>query len=120
MKAVLVLAFGAAATMAAPACIMGGYATFYDDYECKKNGGAALALVNPGCLNEPGRGSIYIQSACATIGKPTMVWSPRQGCPCQNHCRQMPEQQGCWNLRNHPKAESYRFINTPCDDNNCD
>lgn len=36
------------------------YANFFDDTECTVNGGIGVNLYNDGCLNEAGRGSVYI------------------------------------------------------------
>ncbi|OQE24377.1 hypothetical protein PENSTE_c007G08273 [Penicillium steckii] len=48
-----------------PACISAGYATFYDDHNCKDNPGRPVSLKNSGCLaNEIGRNSIYVQRPC--------------------------------------------------------
>jgi hypothetical protein len=68
---------------AAPANVI-LYATFYDDTACSVNGGEAVSLSNPGCLNESGRNSIYFQSGSNQSG--VLIISPSPDCPCQNGC----------------------------------
>lgn len=36
------------------------YANFFDDRSCSENGGIGVNLENSGCLNQAGRGSVYI------------------------------------------------------------
>lgn len=107
-----------------PACISAGYATFYDDHNCKDNPGRPVSLKNSGCLaNEIGRNSIYVQRPCELMryfNGLSLVWSPGNDCNCQNDCAGINYRvQGCWDLGNHQGASSFRFIREGCSRNNC-
>ncbi len=45
-----------------------GYANFFNDQFCEQDGGIGVDMDNDGCLNEPGRGSVYIGNYPASYG----------------------------------------------------
>jgi hypothetical protein len=118
------LALATTLVSAAPANVV-LYATFYDDTACSVNGGEAVSLSNPGCLNESGRNSIYFQSGSNKAA--TLIISPSANCPCQNGCIYgVGAEDGsaayCLNIdgtSNGPSG-SFRFISdNGCPPNNC-
>lgn len=62
------------------------YCTFYDDNACTVNAGTAVSTANPGCLNEIGRKSVYIQTGKQRDEAHSLLSSPSPDCPCQNAC----------------------------------
>ncbi|KAF2149345.1 hypothetical protein K461DRAFT_270949 [Myriangium duriaei CBS 260.36] len=102
-----------------------GYATFYDDFGCKQNGGVAVSMGNPACVsNEFGRHSIFIQPGSnQLVTSANLIWSPGSQCDCQNHCEEVNWNGGddyCWPLHDKPSATSFRFVtDQDCPSNNC-
>ena len=88
------------------------------------NGGIAVAVENPGCLNESGRNSIYMQDG-SDVNDYVLVISPSPDCPCQNGCIETDNLflvstcVGLANTSNGPSG-SFRFVGASnCPANNC-
>ena len=96
------------------------WAQFCDDNACSVNCGASVAVNNPGCLDEYGRGSIAFHGDIDLYY--SLVMSPGPDCPCQDECIEgivyggVPD---CYDLAGHTSAESFRFVGQSCDANNC-
>lgn len=90
--------------------------TFCDDTNCSKNCGMSLSINNPGCVNQRGRGSYWIDGV---IGwdEFSLIVSPDLGCPCQTKCMSgmSGDQHRCVALHEEEyKGDSYRFITGGC------
>ena len=87
----------------------GAWATFYDDDNCSVNPGRAVSMNNPGCLNEPGRGSFYMRDQHR---KYLLISSPSEGCHCQSHCKMLLwfHDTPCIKLGDDMRGSSYRFL----------
>ena len=108
----------------------GGWAKFYDDDDCKVNGGIGVSMGNHGCLaNEHGRRSIRIDPGAnmawfgSAFNSTNLVWSPGNNCECQNRCQNILENNGfgyCLRIGGESQsANSFRFITQDCDQDNC-
>lgn len=99
------------------------YATFYDDNACTQNGGEAVSVSNPGCLNESGRQSIYFQAGFDDADV-YLVESSAANCPCQDNCDYIAldtynSDPFCYSI-DLTAWNSYRFeTGTECPANNC-
>jgi hypothetical protein len=96
------------------------WVSFCDDSDCTTNCGEAVDATNPGCLNEVGRGSFYYQGGLWE--DVSLVVSPGSDCPCQDTCFSaltVDSTAGCYALEGVEGAQSFRFIGSSCEANNC-
>ena len=97
------------------------YASFCDDAACSVNCGESVSVDNPGCLEEVGRNSIQFHDL--NIQDVSLVFSPGDGCNCQDDCIDnivtIGHEGDCYPLSGHQIARSFRFIGGSCGDNNC-
>lgn len=100
----VILALGIASTAFADS-----YANFFDDQSCSVNSGEGVDMNNNGCLNEYGRGSVYIPDDLGyTFGLCTYLQSNCQGGA--NGAPWVFTATGFCEELQTPGAASYRFI----------
>lgn len=98
---------------------------FCDDENCSQNCGMNVSINNPGCLNEPNRGSFYVRGVRGA-NTFSLLSSPSADCPCQAGCA-VPfdgTMHKCYSLSatyifDKIMGESYQFIEGLCPENNC-
>nr|POF22234.1 hypothetical protein CFP56_36319 [Quercus suber] len=88
------------------------------DASCTQNGGIGVDITNDGCLNEAGRGSVYIPNNGDAAFTYCLVITSNDGtCSCQNVGYNFTPTGFCKTL--NPSDQSYRFIQEACGQNNC-
>lgn len=95
-----------------------GWVSFCDDIYCSENCGMWLNINNPGCVNQVGRKSFWLDGR-VKFNNFALIVSPRAGCPCQTKCMDgmSGDQDRCVVLDESIKGDSYRFITGSCPEN---
>ncbi|KAK5172553.1 uncharacterized protein LTR77_002673 [Saxophila tyrrhenica] len=99
------------------------FAQFCNDLLCNEGCGIAVDVNNPGCLTQFGRKSIKFTGK--NFNTVNLIASPGSTCDCQTYCEgaivqnAIFQQDNCFVIRSDPVAQSFRFIDGGCPDDQC-
>jgi hypothetical protein len=79
------------------------------DDACSVNGGEGVSIRNTGCLEEAGRGSVYMPNNGLLKDPYCLILTVGEGCNCQSDSYQLYAIGECAPLPN-PAYQSYRFV----------